>query len=123
MGVRPSWAHNVIRCDSWEELLEYVKTEGVKFGWELRDPPPNSITAGMLEEFRKCGVPENELPPKYKELWATRSTNLTIISSKPLWDRKDPIRVGWAGVSYMFNAKAFVPEYRNLFLIKFDDID
>ena len=107
-----------IQADSWEEVVSYVATIGKMWGWELL-PPPEPFAPGEIERYREEGIPDEELPPKYMELWAkrTRSRNR---DGRPYWQSSEPRRVGSAGVAYVLNGNASDEECRRLYLITYE---
>jgi hypothetical protein len=109
--------------DTWEEVLGFIQNEGKKWGWELR---PNGnleydpLGEGYLQIYRNAGVPEDKLPPKYMELWATRSCFVSPVGI-PIWISEEPKRVGWVGTSYIFNGSPHISKYWDRYTLKLDD--
>lgn len=109
--------------DTWDEVLGFIENEGKKWGWELRpnsNPDYDPRTELYLNIYRNAGVPEAQLPPKYMELWATRSCYLDLVGL-PAWISEKPQRVGWVGTSYIFNGSPHIEKYRTRFTLKMDD--
>lgn len=115
--------HNYMLFDTWEEVLGYMQNEGREWGWELRpnsNPKYNPLDDGYLAIYRKSGVPENLLPPKYMELWATKS-RYQGVTGIPMWVTEKPQRVGWVGTSYIFNGAPHISKYWDRYTLKLDD--
>ena len=124
MAVKEEFEHNYIIIDSWTELEKYVNTKGKQWGWELRDSvvygPLHPLRPAKIQMYRQAGVPDAELPPLYKELWATVSCFSDAVG-RPLWKKDTPIFIGGAGIAFLFNGRPEDSEYRNKFMIYIND--
>lgn len=115
--------NNHMLFDTWEEVLDFVKIEGKKWGWELRtnsNADYDPVDEGYLKIYRKAGVPEIQLPPKYMELWATKSCFVSPVGI-PIWITEKPQRVGWVGTGYIFDGCPDLEESRIRYTLKLDD--